>query len=317
MHFFLGQYQILKVQQPGGLGATGSPEEINRCKEFLTSLMTQAGKHPPLDSVFLQNLLQELIDNKIDPVTFTKNTQRYRKSIKPELEERMVQYLKDNLPLMRKFLETGEISIDGIRPPKKNIASNTPTIMTNAEIQIPKNSPSSDVEKQSEMKADWKMAMSAIEDENKSLKNEISDIKKELNSLKNNSKEHGKEDALKSDMSALKDENKALKSEIIDVKGELNSLKNSFEELKDFVHGEQENGRKNENQNLRNDHNFTNIFSFEDPPERKKIKLEPDDTFSGEIQKLNDEILQLRKENEDLKKKQELCLCHVPEDQPE
>ena len=53
-----------------------------------------------------------------------------------------------------------------------------------------------------------------------------------------------------------------------------------------------------------------NPFSFEDPPERKKIKLEPDDTVSEEIQKLNDVILKLRKENEDLKKKQELCkLC--------
>ena len=96
VHFFSGQYQILKVQQP--LGATGSPEEINRCKEFLTGFMTQAGKYPSLEFVYIKNLLQELIDNKIDPVTFTKNTQRYRKSIKPEMEERMVQYLKENLP---------------------------------------------------------------------------------------------------------------------------------------------------------------------------------------------------------------------------
>ena len=214
---------------------------------------------------------------------------------------------------MRKFLETGEISIDGIRPPKKNIASDKTTmnVMTNAEIQVPKNAPSF------EMKADWKMAMSAVEDQYKSLKNEISDIKTELNSLKNSSKESEKEYDSKNYVSAaLKDENKALRSEIIDVKGELNSLKNTVKDLKDLVHGEQENGQNNENQNSRNDDNFTNIFSFEDPPERKKIKLEPDDTFSEEIQKLNNVILQLRRENEDLKKKHELCVCHVPVDQP-
>ena len=181
--------------------------------------------------------------------------------------------------------------------------------MTNAEIQVPKNAPCSDVKRQPEMKADWKMAMSAVEDQYKSLKNEISDIKTELNSLKNSSKESEKEYDSKNYVSAaLKDENKALRSEIIDVKGELNSLKNTVKDLKDLVHGEQENGQNNENQNSRNDDNFTNIFSFEDPPERKKIKLEPDDTFSEEIQKLNDVILKLRKENEDLKKKQELCV---------
>ena len=93
-------------------------------------------------------------------------------------------------------------------------------------------------------------------------------------------------------------------------------MKNTVKDLKDLVHGKQENSQNNENQNSRNDDNFTNIFSFEDPPERKKIKLEPDDTFSEEIQKLNDVICQLRKENEDLKKTHELCVCHVPVNQP-
>ena len=298
VHFFSGQYQILKVQQLGGLG---SPEEINRCKKFLTRFMTQAGEDPPIESVHMKNLLQELIDNKIDPVTFTKNMQLYSLTTE-DFKQKRVQFLKDNIHLMRKFLVTREISIEGIRPPKKNIASNTPTInvMTNAEIRVPKNAPSF------EIKADWIMAMYGIENQYKTLKNEISDMKTELNSLKNSSKEPEKEDDTKNDMSALKNENKALKSEIIDMKRDLNSLKNSFEELKDFVHGEQENGQNNENQNSR--HDFTNVFSFEEPPERKKIKLEPDDTFSEKIQKLNDAILQLKKENEDLRKKQELCV---------
>ena len=280
--------------------------------------MTEAGKYPPLESVCIKSLLQELIDNIIDPVTFTKKMQRY--GLDKESEEKNVQILKNFLPSIQKYLETGEICIDGIRPPTKNIASNTPTInvLTNAEIQVLKNAPSSDVKRQPEMKADWKMAMSALEDQYKSLKNEISDIKTELNSLKNSSKEPVKEYDSKNDVSAaLKHENKALRSEIIDVKEELNSLKNTVKDLKNLVHGEQENGQNNENQNSRNDDNFTNIFSFEEPPECKKIKLEPDDTFSEEIQKLNDVILQLRRENEDLKKKHELCLCHVPEDQPE
>ena len=76
--------------------------------------MTEAGKYPHLESVCIKSLLQELIDNIIDPVTFTKKMQRY--GLDKESEEKNVQILKNFLPSIQKYLETGEICIDGIKP---------------------------------------------------------------------------------------------------------------------------------------------------------------------------------------------------------
>ena len=113
------------------------------------------------------------------------------------------------------------------------------------------------------------------------------------------------------DLSALKDENEKLKNDMNDIKAELSGLKNVVHGL---VEKQQENGPNNENQNSREDDNFDNPFKFELPPERKKIKL--DVTSSAENQNLKNKILELTKENEDLKKKLELCVCHVPVGQP-
>ena len=110
------------------------------------------------------------------------------------------------------------------------------------------------------------------------------------------------------DLSALINENEKLKRDMSDIKAELNGLKNVVHGL---VQKQQENGPNKENQNSRKNDNFGTAFKFESPPEPKKIKLDPD-----ENQDLKNKILELTKQNEDLKKKLELCVCHGPVVQP-
>ena len=140
-----------------------------------------------------------------------------------------VPLLRNNLRTMQKLCVTGELTIDEIRPF---------TGLNDSETGDPKSGPSIEVEKLSETEADWKVAMSAIEEENKTLKTSFNDLK-----------------------------------------GEVNCLKNIVHELKGLVQKQQGNGSSNDNDDI-----FENPFAFEDPPERKKIKLEPNNTSSEEIQ---------------------------------
>ena len=91
---------------------------------------------------------------------------------------------------------------------------------------------------------------------------------------------------------AIEEENKTLKTSFNDLKAEVDCLKNIVHELKGLVQKQQENGPNNDNQNPRNGDNFDNPFAFENPPEWKKIKLEPDDTSSEKIQNLKNENVQ-------------------------
>ena len=241
------------VETSEGMSTQTIPNSIKMCKTFLLTLVKQAREQPPQKAISVLNLIQGLIDNKVDPKTFT--MQLEKKMGTGNLEP----FLKSNLPLMQKLLQIGELSIDGIRPPPRN---NESIIV---EAKNPKIVPLPDFEKQ----PDWKIAVSALEDENKMLKTEISDVKEELN-----------------------------------------CLKNSLKDIRDFIQREKEKGHEIENQNSRKE--FTNPFAFEDPPEHKKIKLEPDETLSEEIQTLKNKNLKLTKEIEDLKKKQETCVCHAP-----
>ena len=190
---FSGQYQILKLsdhQVPASTATTvedasksdakpsGDAENDAKeskmapekcCRDFLELLITQAAKKSPQAVTNVKNLIQEMIDNKIDPETFvveiSKDFDYFGKYSK-----RASNMLRVQLPDLQKFMRKGKLSINGIVPPL-NPDSSSPKIPKGS---IGKSNSSTQTTYEPKCASYLKVAVSSIEtkiqDENDILK---------------------------------------------------------------------------------------------------------------------------------------------------
>ena len=107
----------------------------NKCKNFLITLLKSADSLPPHVNICVKNLIQGLIDNKINPEMFTTQLQRgLRSSPQPCL----IPFLRKSMPYLREALKNGEFAmefyIEGIIPPSNPVTSKTPEAPTNPSV---------------------------------------------------------------------------------------------------------------------------------------------------------------------------------------
>ena len=104
----------------GGMGGTQMTPDTakHKCKNFLATLLKLASEQPPNVSLNVRQLIQGLIDGKVDPETFTTKLQR---ELNSSPQPCLVPFLKRSLPYLQQSLINGELSIDGVRAPPKNI----------------------------------------------------------------------------------------------------------------------------------------------------------------------------------------------------
>ena len=102
----------------GGMGGNQMTPDTakHKCKNFLATLQRLAEEQPPAVAENVRNLIQGLIDGVVDPETFTTKLQR---ELNSSPQPCLVPFLKRSLPFLQNSLLTGELSIDGVRPPPR------------------------------------------------------------------------------------------------------------------------------------------------------------------------------------------------------
>ncbi|XP_070575725.1 transcription initiation factor TFIID subunit 4-like [Ptychodera flava] len=99
-------------------------ENVKKCRNFLTTLIKLASNQPPETIKNVKELVQSLIDDKIQPEEFTLQLQ---KELKSSPQPYLVPFLKRSLPLLRQTLH--KTPIQGLRPPNL-LTINTTSMVT-------------------------------------------------------------------------------------------------------------------------------------------------------------------------------------------
>ena len=99
----------------------------NKAKNYFAWLLRKGEDQPPPVAENVQNLIQGLIDGVVDPETFSTKLQPELK-LQPHLCS--VPFLKQILPFLKTFLLSGELSLNGIRPPPRTCTA----AMTNIKL---------------------------------------------------------------------------------------------------------------------------------------------------------------------------------------
>ena len=103
----------------GGMNTQMTPDTAkHKCKNFLATLLKLAGEQPPQVATNVRNLIQGLIDNKVDPETFTTQLQR---ELNSSPQPCLIPFLRRSLPYLQQSLLKGELTIDGVRAPPRTI----------------------------------------------------------------------------------------------------------------------------------------------------------------------------------------------------
>lgn len=125
----------VSVTQAGGVmpGQNSNMiDNVRKCKNFMATLLKLASNQRPETIMNVRDLIQGLIDGKVDPESFTEKLQiELQSSPQPYL----VPFLKKSLPLLRQSLYLNKMSIEGVRPPphevlRQQTASPIPTTTT-------------------------------------------------------------------------------------------------------------------------------------------------------------------------------------------
>ncbi|KAJ8919958.1 hypothetical protein NQ315_006487 [Exocentrus adspersus] len=121
----VGQVAQVQVQRPA------NDHTKEKCRKFLANLLELSSREPKSVERNVRTLIQELIDNKVEPEDFCDKLERL---LNASPQPCLIGFLKKSLPLLRHSLATQELSIEGIRPPPANvvysIAGATPTVQT-------------------------------------------------------------------------------------------------------------------------------------------------------------------------------------------
>ncbi|XP_052816310.1 transcription initiation factor TFIID subunit 4-like [Mya arenaria] len=119
-------------------------ENVKKCKNFLSTLIKLAQSQPEATVSSVRDLIQGLIDGKLEPELFT---ERLQKELKSSPQPYLVPFLKKSLPLLRQSLLNNKMTIEGVKPPPLDIvqqglpvSSMPPTAASSAQPQqvIPK-----------------------------------------------------------------------------------------------------------------------------------------------------------------------------------
>ncbi|KAL4234340.1 hypothetical protein ACF0H5_005991 [Mactra antiquata] len=102
-------------------------ENMKKCKNFLSTLIKLAASQPEATVSSVRDLIQGLIDGKLEPEVFTEKLQ---KELKSSPQPYLVPFLKKSLPLLRQSLLNNKMSIDGVKPPPPEIVQNLPVSIT-------------------------------------------------------------------------------------------------------------------------------------------------------------------------------------------
>jgi len=97
------------------MGGQMTPDTAKmKCKNFLATLLRLAGEQPPEVAENVRNLIQGLIDGKVEPEIFTT---RLQKELNSSPQPCLVPFLKKSLPYLQSSLASGELTIEGVRAP--------------------------------------------------------------------------------------------------------------------------------------------------------------------------------------------------------
>ena len=110
----------------GGMGGQMTPDTAKlKCKNFLSTLLRLAGEQPAQVAMNVRNLIQGLIDGKVEPEVFTTKLQR---ELSSSPQPCLVPFLKKSLPYLQQSLAMGELTIEGVVAPAKfqNRTANLP-----------------------------------------------------------------------------------------------------------------------------------------------------------------------------------------------
>ncbi|KAF8788148.1 transcription initiation factor TFIID subunit 4-like [Argiope bruennichi] len=92
-----------------------SPDTIKtKCQNFLSTLIRLAGDETTKTASNVKKLIQNLIDGVIEPEEFSTQLQ---KELQSNHQPYLIHFLKKSLPHVRQALISGEMTIEGIRPP--------------------------------------------------------------------------------------------------------------------------------------------------------------------------------------------------------
>nr|XP_042902171.1 transcription initiation factor TFIID subunit 4B [Parasteatoda tepidariorum] len=92
-----------------------SPNTIKKkCQNFLSTLIRLAGDETTKTASNVKKLIQNLIDGTIEPEEFSTQLQ---KELHSNHQPYLIHFLKKSLPHVRQALMSGEMQIEGIRPP--------------------------------------------------------------------------------------------------------------------------------------------------------------------------------------------------------
>ncbi len=93
-----------------------SPESAKqKCKSFISTLLSLAHGNKQVVAANVSTLIQDLIDGAVDPDTFTT---KLRRELKSSNQPALAPFLKKSLPYLQEALRTGEVTIEGVRPPR-------------------------------------------------------------------------------------------------------------------------------------------------------------------------------------------------------
>ncbi|XP_061196996.1 transcription initiation factor TFIID subunit 4-like isoform X1 [Saccostrea echinata] len=110
------------------------PDNVKKCKNFLSTLIKLAQSQPPQTVKNVRELIQGLIDGKVEPQTFTEKLQiELRSSPQPYL----VPFLKKSLPALRQALIANTMTIDGVKPPPLEVLHPVASMATLVHPQVP------------------------------------------------------------------------------------------------------------------------------------------------------------------------------------
>ncbi|RWS16950.1 Transcription initiation factor TFIID subunit 4-like protein [Dinothrombium tinctorium] len=108
-----------------------------KCKNFLSTLIKLASDQPePIAmnvATNVKNLIQGLIDGRIQPEEFTNQLQR---ELNSSPQPCLVPFLKKSLPYLRHSLMLREMTIDGVKPPRPGSVQLPPQQQTIPQIQV-------------------------------------------------------------------------------------------------------------------------------------------------------------------------------------
>ena len=108
------------------MGTQMTPDTAkHKCKNFLATLLRLAGEQPQQVRVNVRQLIQGLIDNRVNPEDFTTKLQ---KELNSSPQPCLVPFLRRSLPYLQQSLLNGELSIEGVNPPPRN-STNTPSVI--------------------------------------------------------------------------------------------------------------------------------------------------------------------------------------------